>query len=100
MQNNWAWISEIIDFYYKKHARRISTSIYILMLVLLYFTNSFYSFCPQNSSLIEFSPLSFALHVGFGFSIFMFVLLMKIDPGMVRKRTMDDEDNIIKKTLY
>lgn len=100
MTTNWLWISEITDFFYKKYAWKISTSLYILTCVLLYFTNSFYSFCPKDASLIEFSPLSIFLHVALGFSILTFVLLWKVDPGMIRKWTMEDEDNIVKKTLY
>lgn len=100
MTNNWIWISEIIDFFYKKYAWKISTTFYILTTVLLYFTNSFYSFSPKDASLIEFSPLSILLHVALGFSILTFVLLWRINPGMIWKWTMEDEDNIVKKTLY
>lgn len=100
MSFNWLWISEITEFYYKKYAWKTSTIIYGVMMVLLYFTNSFYSFCPKDASLIEFSPLSIILHVAFGFSIFCFILLQKVNPGFIWKWTIEDEDNIIKKTLY
>ena len=85
MTNNWIWISEIVDFFYKKYARKISTSFYILTTLLLYFTNSFYSFSPKDASLIEFSPLSILLHVFLGLSVLTFILLWKIDPGMIVK---------------
>jgi hypothetical protein len=99
MSKNYVWISSIIDFYYKKSAKKVSTIVFFSLSIILFLTHFYFSTCPKGAGLLDLGTLSLLFQTFLGVSIFLFFLFLRVDPGYMVKRNLDDEDNIIKKIL-
>lgn len=97
-QRTRVWFNEVIKFYYKKEAKKVSAVLFIIMQVSLLFSNTYYSQCVPGASFFSISFLSILLHLCMIISA-SFSMFYAMDPGYQAKRTLNDEENIIKHTL-
>jgi len=95
MEWNWLWMTEIVNFFYKKEARKISFVLHLLITLIAVVTSLFWSIQSNSDAGILGLVFLFSL---ISAQVFFAVFLMA-DPGFVKSRSLEDKDNIIRRML-